>query len=118
MNPDYYFADLWGDRMIKRCTPLGDGPPPETLPATIPGGICYEILFSEVVSRKGKGYAEDKSEFTLYRYMLQSHTTQLTFGSPQWVKSIIAAITWGYQVGGSRRSTSSPLSSLLETLRH
>ena len=63
MNPDYYFAHLWGDRMIKRCTPLGSGPPPETLPATVPGGICYEILFSEVISRKGK-YAEDKSEFT------------------------------------------------------
>lgn len=58
-DPGNYLADIYGDRMIKRCLPLGSGPPPEI---TELGGFEYKIMFSEVIARKGKVSFEDSCE--------------------------------------------------------
>lgn len=52
----YYLADMWGEHLRKIALPLTSGPP---APILHKGGIKYEILYSELVARKGKRFKED-----------------------------------------------------------
>ena len=56
----YYFAHLWGREMRKVTSTLREGPPPPVLSKG-----KYQILVSDLVTRKGKGFHEDKSEWLL-----------------------------------------------------
>jgi hypothetical protein len=56
----YYFAHLWGREMRKVTSTLREGPPPPVLSKG-----KYQILVSDLVTRKGKGKHEDKSEWCL-----------------------------------------------------
>lgn len=53
----YYFAHVWGMQMRKVTLTLGEGPPPPVLSKG-----KYHILVSDLVTRKGKGFHEDKSK--------------------------------------------------------
>ena len=56
----YYFAHIWGRQMRKVTSTLNEGPPPPVLSKG-----KYQILVSELVTRKGKGFSEDKSAWLL-----------------------------------------------------
>mmetsp|Transcript_21142 Transcript_21142/g.45875 ORF Transcript_21142/g.45875 Transcript_21142/m.45875 type:complete len:873 (+) Transcript_21142:47-2665(+) len=63
----YYLADIWGERMRKRTLGSADGPPPPTILPQSKGGIKYEILYSELITRKGKGFMEDSMGQQYYK---------------------------------------------------
>ncbi|KAL3774211.1 hypothetical protein ACHAW5_008536 [Stephanodiscus triporus] len=58
----YYFAHIWGRQMRKVTSTLNEGPPPPVLSKG-----KYQILVSELVTRKGKGFREDKMGNKYYK---------------------------------------------------
>eukprot|EP00581_Thalassiosira_minuscula_P019424 CAMPEP_0183716690 /NCGR_PEP_ID=MMETSP0737-20130205/10498_1 /TAXON_ID=385413 /ORGANISM="Thalassiosira miniscula, Strain CCMP1093" /LENGTH=1455 /DNA_ID=CAMNT_0025945985 /DNA_START=64 /DNA_END=4431 /DNA_ORIENTATION=- len=48
----YYFAILWGNRMLVRERPTGLGLPPTSIRKN---GMKYKLLFNELITRKSKG---------------------------------------------------------------
>ena len=55
----YYLAHILGRQMRKVASTLAEGPPP---PVITRGKYKYQILVSYLVTRKAKGYHEDKSK--------------------------------------------------------
>ena len=59
-EPDaYYFASLWGDRMLVTSWPLSKGLPPHVMTRN---GEKFRIVFSDLIKRKGTGFGEDRSK--------------------------------------------------------